>query len=117
MVEQRFRKARVVSSILTVGSILYFEYSSSLNLVRGMKIPVWLLMDPVEDNPDLPSVIVQGANGLHRELAPAASIRRIEANAGDGLAGPKGMPTDVKDIIIEIRAGLERQTNRRGKDQ
>jgi hypothetical protein len=32
----------------------YLEYSSSFNLVRGMNIPVWLLMDPVEDNPDLP---------------------------------------------------------------
>ena len=32
----------------------YLEYSSSLNLVRGMGIPTWLLMDPLEDNPDLP---------------------------------------------------------------
>ena len=32
----------------------YLEYSSSLNLVRGMGIPTWLLMDPLEDNPNLP---------------------------------------------------------------
>jgi hypothetical protein len=28
----------------------WLEYSSSLELVRGLDIPTWLLMDPVEDN-------------------------------------------------------------------
>jgi hypothetical protein len=32
----------------------WLEYSSSLNCVRGLGIPTWLLMDPVEDNPDRP---------------------------------------------------------------
>lgn len=32
----------------------WLEYSSSLNLVRGLDIPTWLLMDPVEDNPNRP---------------------------------------------------------------
>ncbi len=32
----------------------FLEYSSSWNLVRGLDIPVWFLMDPVEDNPDRP---------------------------------------------------------------
>jgi len=32
----------------------YLEYSSSLNLVRGKKIPIWLLMDPLEDAPGRP---------------------------------------------------------------
>jgi hypothetical protein len=30
----------------------FLEYSSSWNLVRGMNVPVWFLMDPLEDNPD-----------------------------------------------------------------
>jgi len=30
----------------------FLEYSSSHNLVRGLDIPVWFLMDPLEDNPD-----------------------------------------------------------------
>jgi hypothetical protein len=32
----------------------WLEYSSSLNLTRGLGIPTWLLMDPLEDNPDRP---------------------------------------------------------------
>lgn len=32
----------------------WLEYSSTLELVRGLGIPTWLLMDPVEDNPDRP---------------------------------------------------------------
>ncbi len=32
----------------------YLEYSSCVGLVRGKDIPLWLLMDPLEDNPDLP---------------------------------------------------------------
>jgi len=30
----------------------FLEYSSSHNLVRGLGVPIWFLMDPVEDNPD-----------------------------------------------------------------
>jgi hypothetical protein len=30
----------------------FLEYSSSWNLVRDTGVPVWFLMDPVEDNPD-----------------------------------------------------------------
>ena len=32
----------------------FLEYSSSYNLVRGLAVPVWFLMDPLEDNPDRP---------------------------------------------------------------
>jgi hypothetical protein len=32
----------------------YLEYSSCVNLVRGKGLPLWLLMDPLEDNPDRP---------------------------------------------------------------
>ncbi|MBM3498380.1 MAG: hypothetical protein FJX74_06880 [Armatimonadetes bacterium] len=30
----------------------FLEYSSSWNLARGLNVPVWFLMDPLEDNPD-----------------------------------------------------------------
>lgn len=30
----------------------FLEYTSCHNLVRGTDVPVWFLMDPVEDNPD-----------------------------------------------------------------
>jgi hypothetical protein len=34
--------------------LAYLEYSSLVNLLRGTGKPLWALMDPVEDNPDLP---------------------------------------------------------------
>jgi hypothetical protein len=30
----------------------FLEYSSAYNLVRGLDIPIWFLMDPLEDNPN-----------------------------------------------------------------
>ncbi len=34
--------------------LAYVEHSSLVNLLRGTGKPLWALMDPVEDNPDLP---------------------------------------------------------------
>ncbi|NLH97990.1 MAG: hypothetical protein GX446_00700 [Chthonomonadales bacterium] len=34
--------------------LAYVEYSSLVHLLRGTSKPLWALMDPVEDNPDLP---------------------------------------------------------------
>lgn len=47
----------------------YLEYSSALNLVRGKGIPMWLLMDPLEDMPGRP--MVEYFDGYKRTLAAA----------------------------------------------
>ncbi|MBI2297480.1 MAG: hypothetical protein HYU66_00765 [Armatimonadetes bacterium] len=59
----------------------FLEYSSCVNLVRGRNLPLWLLMDPVEDNPDRPM---------------ADYFRNYQATLGAALMFPQ---TDLYEVM------------------
>ena len=84
----------------------WLEYSSSLELVRGLSIPTWLLMDPVEDNPDRP--MADYFDNYKRTLA--AAMMFPETDLFEVMPWPTRIfgrvPGDFSTVICNVVAAL-----------